>query len=247
MLALSVIALFQVSATGMSERDVYPSTRQDGTLRVESLSPRSEIPASSAPGGAGTPSGNSGAQATDGRVAGADYTEGGDAHADSRVSADERSESTGRVTRRACTARRGLAFYRSRLAYWAHKMGAPRTKASSRSFAQKQLACPRYLAALWRRQARAARREYERWFERTYEKYACIHRLEGAWYDADPPHYGGLQFDDSFQRTYGPEFFRRWGHAGKWPVWAQLVAAERAYRTRGFGPWPNTARACGLL
>ena len=26
-----------------------------------------------------------------------------------------------------------------------------------------------------------------------------------------------------------------------------MWVAERAYRTRGFWPWPNTARFCGLL
>jgi hypothetical protein len=52
--------------------------------------------------------------------------------------------------------------------------------------------------------------------------------------------------DASFQSTYGPEFERRYGWASRWPVWAQLIAAERAYRTRGYNPWPNTARACGL-
>ena len=49
-------------------------------------------------------------------------------------------------------------------------------------------------------------------------------------------------------RTYGPEFVRQWGTADNWPVWAQLVAAARAHASgRGFTPWPNTARACGLI
>jgi len=26
-----------------------------------------------------------------------------------------------------------------------------------------------------------------------------------------------------------------------------VAVAERAFRTRGFNPWPNTARACGVL
>ena len=51
--------------------------------------------------------------------------------------------------------------------------------------------------------------------------------------------------DMSFQRAYGPEFMDRWGTADRWPVWAQITAAERAYETRGFGPWPNTRRMCG--
>ena len=47
--------------------------------------------------------------------------------------------------------------------------------------------------------------------------------------------------------AYGPGFLRKWGHAGRWPVWAQLIAAERGRHERGWYPWPNTARECGLL
>jgi len=106
--------------------------------------------------------------------------------------------------------------------------------------------CPHFLARIAREKARAARLQYQRWYAAMLDKWGCIHRHEGAWDDPNPPHYGGLQFDDSFQQTYGPEFFRRWGDAGNWPIWAQLIAAERAYRTRGFGPWPNTRRMCGV-
>jgi hypothetical protein len=53
--------------------------------------------------------------------------------------------------------------------------------------------------------------------------------------------------DLAFQGLYGAEFLHRWGTADTWPAWAQIRAAVRAYRSgRGFGPWPNTARACGL-
>lgn len=88
------------------------------------------------------------------------------------------------------------------------------------------------------------------------EKYSCIHRGEGGWHDEGLPQMGGLQFDPEFQLDYGSEFVRRWGDAGHWPVWAQLLAAERAFRgyrspykrafiaARGFGPWPNTSRSC---
>jgi len=47
---------------------------------------------------------------------------------------------------------------------------------------------------------------------------------------------------------YGSEFVGRWGTADNWPAWAQLEAAARAHDSgRGFTPWPNTARFCGLL
>jgi hypothetical protein len=75
----------------------------------------------------------------------------------------------------------------------------------------------------------------------------CIHSYEGSWTDPGSPYWGGLQMDMNFQSTYGPEFLNRWGTADNWPVWAQLRAAERAIAVRGFSPWPNTARYCGLL
>lgn len=77
--------------------------------------------------------------------------------------------------------------------------------------------------------------------------FLCIHNHEGSWQDPDSPYFGGVQMDLEFQRTYGPEFYRAWGTADHWPVSVQLAVAMRAYLTRGYHPWPNTARYCGLL
>lgn len=52
--------------------------------------------------------------------------------------------------------------------------------------------------------------------------------------------------DLSFQETYGKVYYNKWGTADHWPTWAQLLAARRAVNSRGFEPWPNTARMCGL-
>jgi hypothetical protein len=84
---------------------------------------------------------------------------------------------------------------------------------------------------------------------RLHDSFMCIHRFEGAWNsNTGNGYYGGLQLDLGFQSSYGPEFLDRWGTADRWPVWAQLQVAVRAYRAgRGFGPWPNTARVCGLV
>ncbi|HEV7640610.1 MAG TPA: hypothetical protein VGO39_07085 [Gaiellaceae bacterium] len=81
------------------------------------------------------------------------------------------------------------------------------------------------------------------------DSFLCIHHYEGAWSaNTGNGYYGGLQMDLSFQASYGADFLRRWGTAEAWPVWAQLQAAARAYQSgRGFSPWPNTARACGLV
>ena len=76
----------------------------------------------------------------------------------------------------------------------------------------------------------------------------CIHRGEGAWNSATGNgYYGGLQMDYSFMATYGPEFLRRYGPANNWPWRIQILVADRAWQSRGFSPWPQTARACGLL
>lgn len=81
------------------------------------------------------------------------------------------------------------------------------------------------------------------------QAFTCIHGFEGSWSaNTGNGYYGGLQMDLGFQSLYGPEYLARWGTADHWPAWAQIQAAVRAYQSgRGFGPWPNTARYCGLL
>jgi len=78
--------------------------------------------------------------------------------------------------------------------------------------------------------------------------WACIHRFEGSWTDPNAPYYGGLQMDLGFQRTYGRYLLARKGTANHWTPLEQMWVAERALRAgRGFYPWPNTARYCGLI
>ena len=79
-------------------------------------------------------------------------------------------------------------------------------------------------------------------------QWLCIHRLEGAWTDPNAPYYGGLQMDEDFMATYGAPFYRALGTADRWPPFVQVAVALAAYYSgRGFYPWPNTARACGVL
>jgi len=76
----------------------------------------------------------------------------------------------------------------------------------------------------------------------------CIHHYEGSWRDSGGPYYGGLQMDYQFMRTYGSDYLRRFGPAYNWNPYDQMIVAQRAYNSgRGYYPWPNTARACGLL
>lgn len=78
--------------------------------------------------------------------------------------------------------------------------------------------------------------------------FLCIHSGEGRWSDPNPPYYGGLQMDLTFQRHYGSEFLRAFGTADHWPISVQVAVGIRALLAgRGFYPWPNTARVCGLI
>ena len=77
----------------------------------------------------------------------------------------------------------------------------------------------------------------------------CIHRYEGSWRSANGNgYYGGLQMNLEFQRSYGRGLLGRKGTADHWTPLEQIWTAERARRSgRGFYPWPNTARFCGLI
>ena len=62
------------------------------------------------------------------------------------------------------------------------------------------------------------------------------------------PYWGGLQMDRAFMRQYAPRHLLRRGWANTWSPVEQMWVAERALRAgRGFYPWPNTARICGLI
>ena len=82
-----------------------------------------------------------------------------------------------------------------------------------------------------------------------FSAWVCIHRHEAAWNDTGDPYWGGLQMDRGFMRAYGPDMIARHhgGLADTWTPAEQIVVAERAYYTRGFAPWPQTARSCGVL
>jgi hypothetical protein len=81
-----------------------------------------------------------------------------------------------------------------------------------------------------------------------FEAWVCIHHHEGAWNDAGDPYWGGLQMDRGFMLAYGGDMIRRHhgGLANTWTPAEQIIVAERAYKARGFAPWPETSRSCGL-
>lgn len=78
--------------------------------------------------------------------------------------------------------------------------------------------------------------------------FRCIHRFEGAWTaNTGNGYFGGLQMDRRFMARYGARLYRVKGTADRWTPGEQIRAAIRAWHERGFTPWPNTARLCGLV
>ena len=87
--------------------------------------------------------------------------------------------------------------------------------------------------------------DYMAWYYSSGAK--CVHEHEGAWNDPNAPYWGGFQADISFLSTYNLAAYRTWGTADRWPIIEQIEMAFNGWRARGGYPWPNTARACGLL
>ena len=138
--------------------------------------------------------------------------------------------------------------YRSETWRWQSLMGLPRTPTSraAETSDSDARAFRIWTRNLWKRRAVRVRRKAAR--PPHLSGWLCIHRYEGSWKDPNAPYYGGLQMDLTFQRMYGPELLRRKGTADHWTPLEQMWVAERAYRSgRGYYPWPNTARYCGLI
>lgn len=129
-----------------------------------------------------------------------------------------------------------------------------------------ELACAKARLAVAHRKPSYHSRGYWKWQERMAHRWIkaaryriahppiphlalwmCIHGLEGAWNDPNPPFWGGLQMTSP------------WG-AGAYYVfradllspWEQMRKAELGYIASGYstswlhGQWPNSSRACGV-
>ena len=130
-------------------------------------------------------------------------------------------------------------------------MGKPRTPTSYSERTTESDAYLVWVRDLWQKRLAVAR---ERAANPPHRNgWLCIHRHErhpaqGWRTHTGNGYYGGLQMDITFQRAYGHELLRSKGTADRWTAVEQMWVAERAYRSgRGFYPWPNTARACGLI
>jgi len=140
---------------------------------------------------------------------------------------------------------RGITFHRDETWHWQRVMHLQLTPFSDRARRIRSVPYRKLVLRLWhRREVTAKRRALNPPHK---HEWLCIHRFEGSWRDPNAPYYGGLQMDREFQATYGRDLLRSKGTADHWTPVEQMWVAERAYRTRGFWPWPNTARYCGLL
>ncbi len=132
-------------------------------------------------------------------------------------------------------------------------MGLPLTRVHRRRLSAMSVADLKQAVAMWRRRAHRVLVQFRNPPHKA--DWLCIHKHEAAWDNAGvnwrgnpSPYYGGLQMDRPFQRTYGAELLREKGTANHWTAYEQMWVAEKALRSgRGFRPWPNTARTCGLL
>jgi hypothetical protein len=154
------------------------------------------------------------------------------------------AQASARSDARAAAAwRRHIRRFRADTWHWLTVMRG-RPPAKSRTLAGGSLERLRLLARRWRHRAHVA------WWRANHPPrlrgWLCIHRYEGSWADPGSPYWGGLQMDLSFQQTYGGWLLRHKGTADHWSPLEQIWVAVRASRSRGFSPWPNTARDCGL-
>jgi hypothetical protein len=130
-------------------------------------------------------------------------------------------------------------------------MGKRPARTSYSAQSSPKLAYQRWVLGVWQKRHARARRQFQR--PPRKRAWLCIHRFErhprqGWMTNTGNGYYGGLQMDIHFQRHYGLGLLRRKGTADNWTPLEQMWVAERAYRAgRGFYPWPNTARACGLI
>jgi hypothetical protein len=139
-----------------------------------------------------------------------------------------------------------IELYRNTTWRWQRVMGLRPTPTSSTPPPRPSLRYRLWVLSLWK--TRALKMERLALNPPHKAEWLCIHRYEGSWADASGPYYGGLQMDITFQRHYGVTLLTRKGTAEHWTPLEQMWVAERALRSgRGFYPWPNTARYCGLI
>jgi hypothetical protein len=138
-----------------------------------------------------------------------------------------------------------LLHYEQATWRWQRLVGASPTQTAGRRLTAMAVSDLERTVETWQRRARTAQRRAQH--PPHLAQWLCIHRYEGAWNDVGGPYWGGLQMDLTFQQRYGGRLYRMKGTADHWTPLEQIWTAVRAARIRGFWPWPNTARFCGLM
>ena len=143
-----------------------------------------------------------------------------------------------------------ISDYRAQTWRWQALMSRPRTPTLRTERRSKDIEYLRWVRDLWRGRAAKAQRLAQNPPHR--RQWLCIHRFErhpgqGWATRTGNGYYGGLQMDIGFQQTYAPGLYRAKGTADHWTPEEQIRAGARAVASRGFTPWPTTARMCGLL
>jgi hypothetical protein len=145
-----------------------------------------------------------------------------------------------------------LAYYGNEISrfqketwHWQRLMGAHLTPAARRRLTKLTPSAVQRAAAQWRQRSAQAHKRAQH--PPHLREFLCIHRYEADWTDTGAPYYGGLQMDLGFQQSYGGWLYAKKGTADHWSPLEQIWTAEKALTSRGFWPWPNTARYCGLL
>jgi hypothetical protein len=142
---------------------------------------------------------------------------------------------------------REIERYQAQTWRWQRLMKRPRTPARRIALREVELAHLRQVLRTWRSRAERTRRVAQA--PPQLAAWLCIQRHEASWRaNSGNGYYGGLQMDLAFQRRYGQTLLRMKGTANRWTPLEQIWVAVRAHRSgRGFYPWPNTARLCGLI
>jgi hypothetical protein len=138
-----------------------------------------------------------------------------------------------------------LLHYEQATWRWQRLVGASPTQTAGRRLTAMAVSDLERTVETWQRRARTAQRRAQH--PPHLAQWLCIHRYEGAWNDVGGPYWGGLQMDLTFQQRYGGRLYRMKGTADHWTPLEQIWTAEKALRSTGFWPWPNTARMCGLI
>lgn len=165
-----------------------------------------------------------------------------------------------------------IKFHRSKTWYWQNLSLRSRTKTQYQERRVHSLSYLKWMVKLWDNRRKAAKRYTQN--PPNLGNWLCIHREEGDWEDGGNPYWGGLQMDIDFMEAHGLDMLRKYGYPrgsvgpngwiNPWTRVEQMAVAERARRgirtrlvrgrvvlwqdrARGYRPWPNTARECGLL